>query len=322
MSDRDELLIKHLLNETSTEENTRFLQWIAEDPANKTYYNQFKQIWESSKALEPKSNIDEEQAWKKFKAKVTPSNQQEAKIVPLRYKYGWLKIAAIFLIAAGLWSTYRIFSTADYISVGAGKEVLVKTLPDGSTITMNKNSLLSFASNFTDHRAIRMQKGEIFFKVTPNKEKPFIIEVENVKIKVVGTSFNVKYRNEQTEVIVETGIVKVSISGDDAELHKGEKVIIKNGTTELKKELNTDQLYTYYRNKTFILNNTSLSKVIEKINEAYQVNIVIEDPRIKNITLTTTFPEDSLDHILQTICETFNIKQVRSEGKILLVNKS
>lgn len=322
MSDRDELLIKHLLNETSTEENTRFLQWIAEDPANKAYYNQFKQIWETSKILEPKSTIDEEQAWKKFKAKVTPSNQQEAKIVPLRYKYGWLKIAAIFLIAAGLWSTYRIFSTADYISVGAGKEVLVKTLPDGSTITMNKNSLLSFASNFTDHRAIRMQKGEIFFKVTPNKEKPFIIEVENVKIKVVGTSFNVKYRNEQTEVIVETGIVKVSINGADAALHKGEKVIVKNGTTELKKELNTDQLYTYYRNKTFILNNTSLAKVIEKLNEAYQVNIVIEDPRIKNLTLTTTFPEDSLDHILQTICETFNIKQVHSEGKILLVNKS
>ncbi|RAJ21152.1 FecR family protein [Pedobacter cryoconitis] len=322
MSDRDELLIKHLLNETSTEENTEVLQWIAEDPANKVYYNQFKQIWETSKALEPTSNIDEEQAWKKFKAKVAPSNEQEAKVVPLRYKYGWLKIAAIFLIAAGLWSTYRVFSAADYISVGAGKEVMVKTLPDGSVITMNKNSLLSFASNFTDNRAIRLQKGEIFFKVTPNKEKPFIIDVEKVKIKVVGTSFNVKYLNEQTEVIVETGIVKVSISGADVELHKGEKVIVKNGTTALKKEINTDQLYTYYRNKIFILNNTPLSKVIETLNEAYQVNIVIEDPRIKNLLLTTTFPEDSLDHILQTICETFNIKQVHSEGKILLVNQS
>ncbi|AMP99218.1 FecR protein [Pedobacter cryoconitis] len=322
MSDRDELLIKHLLDEASTEENTEVLQWIAEDPANQEYYNQFKKIWDTSKVLEPKSTIDEEQAWKNFKAKVAPPNQQEAKVVPLRYKYGWLKIAAIFLIAAGLWSTYRIFSGADYISVGAGKEVLVKTLPDGSTITMNRNSLLSFASNFTDHRAIRMQKGEIFFKVTPNKEKPFIIDVEKVKIKVVGTSFNVKYLNEQTEVIVETGIVKVSISGADVELHKGEKVIVKNGTTELKKEINTDQLYTFYRNKTLILNNTPLSKVIETLNDAYQVNIVIEDPQIKNLLLTTTFPEDSLDHILQTICETFNIKQVHSEGKILLVNKS
>lgn len=71
-----------------------------------------------------------------------------------------------------------------------------------------------------------------------------------------------------------------------------------------------------------MLNNTPLWKVAETLNEAYQVNIVIEDPKIKNLTLTTTFKEDSLDHILQLICETLNVKQVHSEGKILLVNKS
>ncbi|MGY0034508.1 FecR domain-containing protein [Pedobacter sp. NJ-S-72] len=168
---RDELLIKYLLNETSTEENSEVLHWIAEDPANKTYYDHFKQIWETSKKLEPVSTIDEEQAWKKFKARVAAPVEQEAKIVPLRYKYGWLKIAAIFLIAAGIWSTYRFFGATDYIPVGAGKEVIVKTLPDGSVLTLNKNSLMSFASNFTDHRAIRLQKGEIFFKVTHRTKK-------------------------------------------------------------------------------------------------------------------------------------------------------
>jgi transmembrane sensor len=321
MGDRDELLIKYLLNETSTEENSEVLRWIAENPANKTYYDHFKQIWEISKKLEPASTIDEEQAWKKFKDRVSVPVGPEAKVVPLRYKYGWLKIAAIFLIAAGIWSTYRFFGATDYIPVGAGKEVMVKTLPDGSVLTLNKNSLMSFASDFNDHRAIRLQKGEIFFKVTPDKEKPFIIDVDNVKIKVVGTSFNVKHANEETEVIVETGIVRVSIGSAFVELHKGEKVFIRNGTAELKKETNTDQLYNYYRSKVFTLNNTSLSRFIETLNEAYQVNIVIEDPRIKNLTLTTTFTEDSLDHILQTICQTLDIRQVHSEGKILLVNK-
>lgn len=321
MGDRDELLIKYLLNETSTEENSEVLRWIAENPANKTYYDHFRQIWETSKKLEPVSNIDEEQAWKKFKARVAVPVETNTKTVPLRYKYGWLKIAAIFLIAAGIWSTYRFFGATDYIPVGAGKEVMVKTLPDGSVLTLNKNALMSFASNFKDHRAVRLQKGEIFFKVTPDKEKPFIIEADNVKIKVVGTSFNVKHADEETEVIVETGIVKVSTGNDFVELHQGEKVFIRNGTAGLKKETNTDQLYKYYRSKAFILNNTSLSRFIETLNEAYQVNIVIEDPRIKNLTLTTTFTEDSLDHILQTICQTLDIKQVHSEGKILLVNK-
>ncbi|MBB6271986.1 ferric-dicitrate binding protein FerR (iron transport regulator) [Pedobacter cryoconitis] len=321
MGDRDELLIKYLLSETSTEENSEIQRWMAEDSANQTYYNHFKQIWETSKKLEPLSTIDEEQAWRKFKARVSQPIEKEVKVVPLRYKYGWLKIAAIFLVAAGIWSTYRHFIATDYIAVGAGKEVVVKTLPDGSVLTLNKNSLMSFANNFTDHRAIRLQKGEVFFKVTPNKEKPFIIDADKVTIRVVGTSFNVKHVNEETEVIVETGIVKVSVGSTFVELRRGEKVLIKNGSTTLKKETNTDQLYNYYRSKAFILNNTQLSKFITTLNEAYQVNIVIEDPRIKNLTLTTTFTEDSLNHILQTICQTLDIKQVHSEGKILLVNK-
>lgn len=234
MGDRDELLIKYLLNETSTEENADVLQWIAEDPANETYFDHFKQIWETSKGLEPTSQIDEELAWKKFKTRVAPSAQQQAVIVPLRNKYGWLKIAAVFLIAAGLWSTYRFFIASDYIAVEAGKEVMVKTLPDGSVLTLNKNALMSFASDFTNHRAIRLQKGEIFFKVTPNKEKPFIIDADKVEIKVVGTSFNVKHVNEETEVIVETGIVKVSIGSASIELHKGEKVNVKKRHDNLK----------------------------------------------------------------------------------------
>lgn len=320
MSRIDELLIKVLLDETSAEENTEVQQWLGENSANKKYFENFKQIWEISKRLEPSSNLDENAAWLKFKSRTAAAPQSAPVVVPLKKQnLRWLKIAAVLLVAVAAWGTYALLNPLNYISVEAGKKVLVKTLPDGSVVTMNKNTKLSFASNFTDHRSIRLQRGDVFFKVTPNKAKPFIIDADDVSIKVVGTSFNVTHTNQQTEIIVETGIVKVSLGSGSIELHKGEKVTVTNGDDKLTKQQNTDLLYNYYRSQVFTLNNTPLTTVIEKLNESYEANIVIEDPKIKKLTLNTVlFKKESLDHNLQLICETLQLKETRNGNKILL----
>ncbi|MBB6502443.1 FecR domain-containing protein [Pedobacter cryoconitis] len=322
MGDIDELLIKYLLNETSTEEQTQVQKWITEDPANETYYAHFKKIWETSKNLESVSQIDEEAAWKKFRSKVSAPAEQETVILPIRKKnYSWLKIAAVFLIAVGLWSTYRLYTAGNYTMIDASASIVTKTLPDGSVITLNKNAMMSYNSDFNNNRSIHLQKGEAFFKVTPNKEKPFIIDADKVSIRVVGTSFNVKHLKGETEVIVETGIVKVSIGDMYIELHKGEKVSVKDGATSLTKEINSDQLYSHYRSKLFILNNTPLWKFVGTLNEVYNANIAIQDPKVKEMTLNTTFKEESLETILQVVCSTLDIQQVRSQNGILLSKK-
>ena len=83
-------------------------------------------------------------------------------------------------------------------------------MPDGSVITVNKNSTLSYPSEFKGKTREVALNGEAFFKVTPNKEKPFIIHVNDVTVRVVGTSFNIRSEKGKTEVIVETGIVQVT----------------------------------------------------------------------------------------------------------------
>nr|WP_199079986.1 FecR domain-containing protein [Pedobacter sp. ASV19] len=322
MSRIDELLVKFLLNETTTVENTEVQQWIDQDPANRSYFEHFSRIWETSKKLERTSVVDEEAAWLKFKVK-TSAEKPPVKVLPLKRKtYGWLKIAAVFLLAAGAWGAWTLFGQGSYVRVEAGQQVLVKTLPDGSVLTMNKRSVLSFASNFKENRSIHLQQGDVFFSVTPNKKKPFIIEVNKVSVKVVGTSFNVKHSGKQTEVIVETGIVKVSYKNEQVELHPGEKVRISEENGALTKQQNTDQLYNYYRSRLFILQNTPLSSVATTLNDAYQANVVIEDPKVQQLILSTTLKLDnSLDYNLGIICKSLNLKTTNSQGKILLSNR-
>jgi len=325
----EEILIKFLLKETSEEESITVQKWLDEATSNRAQFNQLEKIWTASKTLSSTSNIDEEQAWIRFKASANSnvksyatgaSRSDEAIIRPMRQSFKWLKIAAILVLVAGAWMMYNVFGPANYTDLAASNKVITEHLPDGSEVTLNKNSQISYATEFKDDRSVRLKKGDVFFSVAHDKSRPFVIEVNKVSVTVVGTSFNVKHLKGETEVIVETGIVKVSIGKEVVELHKGEKVLIKEASPKLIKEQNTDQLYSYYRSGEFVFSKTPLWKVAEILNEAYDAQIVIQDASIANETLNTTLKEaTSLDKNLEIITGTIqNLKIDSNDGQIVL----
>lgn len=312
---KDELLIEFLLNETDAERTAEVQQWLDADPANRAYFSQFELIWNTSKNLAAQSTVDEEVAWMEFKKKV---NKKPA---VKKLNFTWMKVAATLLLIASTWLLYNTYGPQRYTELYANENILTKTLPDGSVITLNKHSNLSYASNFKGNRSVRLDQGEVFFKVTPNKEEPFIIEAEQVSVKVVGTSFNVKHTKNLTEVIVETGIVQVSKNNETVELRQGEKVSIGSTSGKLIKQRNSDQLYNFYQSKVLIANNTPLSKIIAVLNQTYNSNISFKNNEISKLTLTTTFREKSLNDILTIICETHNLEMTRNQNQILLSYK-
>jgi transmembrane sensor len=191
-------------------------------------------------------------------------------------------------------------------------------LPDGSVVTVNKGSSISYPSKFKGKTRQVALKGEAFFNVTPNKEKPFIISINDVQITVVGTSFNVKNINGNTEVVVETGIVRVTKDGKTVEVSAHEKLSTGAKDSVMVKEESKDQLYKYYRTKEFVCDDTPLWKLVQVINEAYNSHVVIGSPALKDMTITTTFNNESLEQVLNVISITFNIKVVKQGDTIIL----
>lgn len=316
----DELLIKFLLKETSEAESITVQNWLDAAPANERHFKQFKQIWESSKKLSGQSQVREDDAWQRFKQRTATAKTSPAPVVrSLKTLYPWLKIAAVLVLITAAWAVYSILSPVTYTPLASGNAISKQLLPDGSELILNKNAQLSYASNFKRNRSVHLQKGEVFFNVAHDKSRPFVIEVDKVSVMVVGTSFNVKHLKGQTEVIVETGIVKVSLGAAEIALHKGEKVLIKNGSSKLLKQQNQDQLYNYYRSKEFVLNNTPLWRVVEVLNEAYAAQILISDPAISHKTINTTLKTSaSLDYNLGIICDPLDISFVRNKEQIVL----
>jgi transmembrane sensor len=224
----DDLLIKYLLRETSPEEDIELSHWLAEDPENRKEFERFELIWNESKNLEQKSTVDPEAAWVKFKEQV-PDAAPKAVIRPISNRLGWLRIAAVLFIIAGAWSFYLILGQNGYDTISSGQMVRTEVLPDGSKVTLNKNAVLSYKKDFKGNmRSVKLEQGEVFFDVSPDKSRPFIIDANQVNIRVLGTSFNVKKNSNLTEVIVESGLVRVSLKDQQIELKKGEKVLIKS----------------------------------------------------------------------------------------------
>jgi transmembrane sensor len=312
--------VKHLLGEASPEEEQTVIEWMNENASNKEYYNQFKKIWDSSKELAAGSTVDVNKAWERFQMRVADKNESPKVISHKRFS--WLRIAASVILFAGLGvAAYFKFSNNEPKEMVAqtGQNVLVDTLPDGSVITLNKKSTITYPSKFKgDKRAIAL-KGEAFFNVAPDKKKPFIISVNDVQVTVVGTSFNIKSENGNTEIVVETGIVRVTRSGKTVELIAGEKILMTANDSITSKETVSDKLYNYYRSKEFVCDDTPLWKLVQVLNEAYDAKISIGRNELKDMRLTTTFNNESLEKVLEVIHLTFDITIIKKEdGQIIL----
>ncbi|MBO9684757.1 MAG: FecR domain-containing protein [Flavisolibacter sp.] len=315
----DDLLVKYLLGEATGEERLQVEAWMASDVANKKQYEDFKTIWEESKQLALVSTADENAAWQRFRERV----QQPKKNAVVRNmrRVAWLRIAALFIVIAGAgYFGYKLFSEKpiETIVVASNGTTLIDTLPDGSVVTLNKNSQLDYPSKFKGETRTISLKGEAFFNVTPDKEKPFVIHVNDVTVRVVGTSFNIKSVNGVTEVIVETGVVQVIRNNKMVELRPHEKTRVTQQDSLLKKETEQDKLYNYYRSKEFVCDGTPLWKLVEVLNEAYNVHIEIENPKLRSLPLTVTFNNESLDQILDVIGKTFDITVNKEKDRIIL----
>jgi transmembrane sensor len=314
MDMNDDLLIVYLLGEASDAQRAQVDKWLALDIANQQHLQQFRAIWEASKAMQFTEPVDAQASLNALKQKIAA----RPKVADMRRNFTWLKIAATLLLFCGGAWLYFIQTANKQLVTASVDQVKIDTLSDGSIITLNKHSLLQYPQRFSgNQRLVSLKEGEAFFKISPNKAKPFIINTSGTTIKVVGTSFNVKNKHGKVEVIVETGIVQVSNKGSSVTLTPGDKVLVRENST-LIKEQNPDKLYTYYRSKEFVADNTPLWRMVEVLNEAYDSHIIIGRKDLNNQLLNTTFKNESLDDILQVISRTFKIT-VETKGKQIIL---
>ena len=160
----DDLLVKVVLGESTAEELSFVRGWIAQSPANERYFTDFQRIWEESRNLAVRSTVNEEVAWGRFKERVGRGVVVE--MGSGRSRQWKLRVAAVFVVVvAGGWFFYTYsYKPGQFLSVSSGVNVLSDTLPEGSVVTMNKESSIHYRRRFAgDIRKVEME-GEAFLR--------------------------------------------------------------------------------------------------------------------------------------------------------------
>jgi len=233
----------------------------------------------------------------------------------------WLRyaVAASLIFTTGLlvwWITrpQQVYRT----NYGETKTIM---LPDSSVVTLNANSSLRYSYQKEQNiREVSLQ-GEAFFQVKALSLNEvavvFAVHTDNLEVEVLGTAFNVLHRHGDTEVVLEEGKVKVSNESQELLLGPGERIALKEGETQLTKQVIELAPYTGWRNNLLVFEQTSLHEIARLLEDNYNYQIIFEDDTVAEKAFQGTFPIDDISVLLKTLEKSVD---VRYEGKTLYIS--
>ncbi len=323
INDIDNLIGKVLAGEATPEEQRLLEVWLQKDKENPHYFHQLKAIFEKAGAHQVQLQFDTDAAWAKVRSKLHTSDDNVRSLWPPVQTKPLLRMAAgvVFILGAGFFAYQWRTLSPEPLAITADKTTLQHKLPDGTTAFLNRKSTISYSYRPSEKARRVTLKGEAFFEIKHQDEQSFVIEAEDVLVKDIGTSFNVKAfpDSDTVEVAVQTGEVQIyTLSDVGLHLNAGEAGIYNRRLHEFSRLVKADTNVLAYKTGILSFNNTYLKVVIESINEVYDSKIKLDNTALNTCRLTANFHGDSLDTIVEIIAETLKLTVTRKNNEIIL----
>jgi ferric-dicitrate binding protein FerR (iron transport regulator) len=244
-------------------------------------------------------------------------------------------VAASFLVIAAttIWMFLKYENQNIYLSEvkTVSGEIKRITLPDGSTVVLNANSILKVPKVWKDN-AIRNVwiEGEAYFTVAKKKVTGdiFVVHTKEVDIEVLGTKFNVNTRNDQSTVALEEGKVQLALN-DIASSKKGKKeppmvmkpgeVAVVNKSDVVKLDADTAiGIYSGWARNEFHFNYTSMTEVARLIQDTYGYTIVISDSTLWQAKISGELRAANIEDMAKVL-EVILKKKITIKNKTLVI---
>lgn len=208
------------------------------------------------------------------------------------------------------------------LSVPAGGEFFYE-LADGTKVWLNSESEIRFPATFADSMRQVYVKGEAFFDVAKDRNKPFVVSLSRGDITVYGTRFGVHdYETSNlSAVLVEGSISFTSPKGKTVYLLPSDRLVYEIKTETISVEKVDTMLYTAWMDKMFIFRGQPLEEIMTTLSRWYAFNIIFESEELKHIRLSGRLNRyQDIRILLNTYEEVAGIK-FKIEGKNILISK-
>ena len=197
-------------------------------------------------------------------------------------------------------------------------------LEDGSRVWLNSESEFRYPSVFDQGKREVYLKGEGYFEVVHDKERPFIVRTEKVSTRVLGTEFNVQsYTGKAVNVTLVRGSVAVRGNNDQANtsevvLNPGENASWEGGRFRVE---TVDALkYVAWKDGFFYYDNEPLENILNELGRWFDFTVFYQNPEVKSYRFKFwANRKDTPEEIMERLNETGKL-HVRFNGESVVVS--
>jgi transmembrane sensor len=209
------------------------------------------------------------------------------------------------------WQNWR----SDY-HTAAGQQLSID-LEDGSRLTLNTDTAL--AVRYSDNlRKIELLRGEAYFEVSPNKNRPFVVDGGQATARAVGTSYAVRKQADDLRVVVSEGTVEVAADQAEALVHAAEQAEYRQGRLQAVAKLDNDDALAWRRQQT-VFHRQALILVLEEVNRYRKGRIVAVNPRLAERVVNGVFNNGDPEAVVAALTATLQAKALRMPGGLVLL---
>ncbi len=335
-----DLIFRSLTGEATPQDDEELKCWTSASPENDRHLKQLKGLWTSTEAVGSMARYDAEAAFEKFSKRVmadggfTPGDttipdedsSNDDDVLPKQkswfYVPVWMRWAAVVLIIAGCcWQFYKHGQQSVErqlaqicVEAPAGSQTIT-TLPDGTRITLNAGSHISYSQSFgIKDRDVRLS-GEGYFEVAHNGEKPFTVTTANISVRDIGTKFSLADYpdNNEAQVVLTDGSIELDnklCSGcSNVVMKKGQRAVLSKEDGKLIVTGDADESDVAWTTHQLILDGKSIYSIAKELGHGYNVRVTVSGDRLATCYFFGQF--DTSTQSLQEI-----LTALKSTGKL------
>jgi transmembrane sensor len=297
--DKDKIwshISRKISGEASSVDDFHVNQWLNDKPVNKQIYARLTEIWNFRESSSYKNHI----LFEAVKRRIEVYENRPKKIVYFTTAYKAAAILVLMLLSNFLVYFYQEKSrsepvvTYQEIIVPRGNRMKV-ILPDSTSIWLNNETKLKYASNFSiTNREVELS-GEGFFDVHHDANNPFVVKVGNQSIKVLGTRFSVNaYPDDE---VIETSLLSGSVAFQyenetkgkaELKLIPGYSLFYNKHDNRISTQKIQSSYFQYWEKGIYAFKDESFEDLSVKVKRIFSLEIVFEDKLLKSKTFTGT----------------------------------
>lgn len=325
MDQAGDWLLRLREDDLSPETIEAWLRWYHEDAEHRRAFRELQGEYERLKAVPGTRRRQMARRVLAGTEAVAPgvgeTAESPARRWPLRARLsaGFAMAATVVLgVAVGLWQLNPppAGDTGVYRTERGAHEVL--NLPDGSVVTLGARSTASY--RFTDdRRRVVLESGEAFFEVAKDSRRPFVVEVDDMTVRAVGTAFNIRRSDDMMVVSVSEGsvdvrggdplglaVLQILFETEPTRLTSGKQAVVSAAERDVVsvKPTNPDSVQSWKSGRLEFVDEP-LSVVIATVNRYSDRDIVLTDRDLGKVPLTGAVMHNHIEEWLLALPDIF-----------------